>query len=96
VRNIYNYNNHSQNFLESVVLFINFFITVLGIYLIVTGFWQMSNRINIENPIPDSLTCIFRISVGMVKVIVGLILVLAIIAPQALKFIIIYSFQVFI
>jgi len=56
----------------------------------------MSNRINIENPIPDSLTCIFRISVGMVKVIVGLILVLAIIAPQALKFIIIYSFQVFI
>ena len=96
MHNIYGYNNYSHKFLESVVLFIKFIIAVLGIGLIVTGFWQMSNPINIENPIPDILTCMFEISVGMIKVIVGLILVLAIIAPQALKFIVIYSFQMVI
>jgi uncharacterized membrane protein YidH (DUF202 family) len=85
---MYHYNNHSQNSLELVVFFVKFFIVVLGIGLIVTGIWQMSNQNNIENPITDVITCIFEISVGIVKVIVGLILVLAIISPQVLKFIV--------
>ena len=83
--NIYYYKDYSHNSLELIVFFVKLFIIIFGIGLISTGFWLMPNHKDLENPLPEIFSSIYGFSTGIVRILVGLILVLAIIAPQVLK-----------
>lgn len=84
--NINYYKDYSHNPFKSIVFFVKLFIVIFGIGLISTGFWLMPNHFDLEKPLPEIFSRIFSVSTGIVRILVGLILVLAIMAPQVLKF----------
>jgi uncharacterized membrane protein HdeD (DUF308 family) len=61
---------------------------VIGILLIISGIADMGSALKVDNLINNPLDSMTVSGVGVVKAIMGLALVLAVIAPQALKVII--------
>ena len=81
-----------QIILELVFSFVRIFIVIFGIWLIMTGFSQLSKDIDSENLIQQIYKTFFGISTGLVRVLIGLVLVLTVLEPSVLKFSIIGNF----